>query len=80
MIHPSKPWKFGLATILDFHNQARVIRRFTGNQGQPYPLSAFDYAGDPAGADMLAGSQMLVTEQRISGSNALLWSDPSMIL
>lgn len=80
MFHPSKAWLMGFAAKLDFYNQATTIRKFNGNQGQPYPIDPFEYAGDIAGSNMLANSGMIVSDQRISGANAILFRDPSMIL
>jgi len=80
MFHPSKPWKMGFAATLNFHNLAKLEKRFTGSAAKPYPLNPFAYVGDIAGAAMLPGAASLVTDQRISGMNALLLSDPSLIL
>ncbi len=80
MFHPSKAWKMGLAATLQFHNMAKLEKRFVGGAAKPYPLDPFAYVGDVAGATMLLGAGSLVTDQRMSGMNALLLSDPSLIL
>lgn len=62
--------------LRDSHLLARATPMFMGD-----PV----YSGDPLAyvgrQDVpLAGSQNMVRDQRISGMNAVLWRDPSMIL
>ena len=80
MYHPAKNWRHGFAAIMSFHREAALSRKFTGGASLPYGLDPLGYNGDPSGSEPLRGSRLIVTDQMISGANAVLWRDPSMVL
>lgn len=77
MYHPAKPWKMPFSHLMFVANVTKVAPDHFGG----YSISPlYDLFANPGGVGPLKGSNQFVTDQRASGSNAVLWRDPSMIL
>lgn len=76
MFHPLKPWQRPFSSILETHNIAGYAPDTYGPN--TYPTNPLAYAGEQV--DTMWPAASFVTDQRVSGGNAMLWRDPSWIL
>lgn len=79
MFHPDKPWRLPFSALVMCHNVARYAPDFLSSNGLPYSTDPLDYGAARSGLNYPHVGQ-IVSDQRISGMNALLWRDPSMVL
>ena len=77
MYHPAKPWKMPFSHLMAIHHVIKAVPDYFGG----YMLNPLaDLYAYPGGDKPLRGSRAFVADQRASGTNAVLWRDPSMIL
>lgn len=78
MFSPYRAFLPSFRQLLDNSRLANVYAKgFNGGAAPAMPVDPLRFLM-PTGK--LAGSRQMVTDQRISGLNAVLWNDPSMIL
>jgi hypothetical protein len=81
MFSPYKPPLRPLSVIVRDYVATSAYRRFTGSAGPMISMNPLNYAGgDVAPLFAVQDAARFAESQRVSGTNALLLRDPSMIL